>query len=413
MSERVTSPFRDRVWLAHVFIPVLLLLAVLWVAWEARDALVPFAVGLVGAYAVQPLVTRLERVPLGKRRMGRTLAVAIVYVVGLLVLFIFGELVLPPLFQQAGQLIANTPKYWENLSELQQTWLGWYTNAPLPPAVRTAIEARVAELGPALLEWSQTAALSLVGTTTRFLGTALGFLIVPLWVFYVLADTDGFSNDLLHLAPRSWRATMRDLGTIADDVLGGYLRGQLLLMTTVGVAVLLGALVLGITEVAPTVGRYALLLAVIAGLTEVIPVIGPFLGAIVGVVLALIDGPIAALWTVGLYVIVQQAENSLLVPRIMGDALELRPAVIMVVLSVGAALAGPVGAILAAPLTALVREWVKYIRLRLGGPEPGNPGGLTLAASGNGTPLITDLAGPPIPPPSDNAPPAEAEARRS
>ncbi|MCX6020959.1 MAG: AI-2E family transporter [Chloroflexi bacterium] len=67
---------------------------------------------------------------------------------------------------------------------------------------------------------------------------------------------------------------------------------------------------------------------------------------------------------------VQQAENSFLVPRIMGTALRLRAAVIMTVLAVGAALGGPLGAVLAAPLTALLREWVVYIRVRMGGPEP-------------------------------------------
>ncbi|MCX6020960.1 MAG: AI-2E family transporter [Chloroflexi bacterium] len=213
----------DPVWRAHVLLPLVVLAGLLWIAWSAWDAVMPFLVGLVGAYAVYPLVIRLQSIHFGKRTMPRTMAVLLVYVAGIGLLVGFADLVLPPLFKQAGQLILSTPKYWDNLQVWQQRGLGWYNDAPLPPEVRAAIEKRVAELGPAALEWVQTTLLSLVGSTTKFLATAFGFLVIPLWMFYVLAEAEELGGELKQLVPYTWRSTLRDMARIADEVLGGYL----------------------------------------------------------------------------------------------------------------------------------------------------------------------------------------------
>lgn len=110
---------------------------------------------------------------------------------------------------------------------------------------------------------------------------------------------------------------------------------------------------------------YVLLLSVIAGLTELVPVIGPIVGAIPAVVLGFIDSPTTGLAVLLLYIVIQQLENNILVPRIVGESVGLPPAVLMVLLVACSQVFGLLGAILSAPLGAMARDVFLYLHGRL------------------------------------------------
>jgi len=97
--------------------------------------------------------------------------------------------------------------------------------------------------------------------------------------------------------------------------------------------------------------KYALVLALIAGFTEVIPYIGPVIGAVPAVFLAFSHSPTKALLVIALYVVIQQLENNIIVPKVMQRAVGLNPVVVIIVLLLGAKLAGVIGALLAIPLS--------------------------------------------------------------
>jgi predicted PurR-regulated permease PerM len=120
----------------------------------------------------------------------------------------------------------------------------------------------------------------------------------------------------------------------------------------------------------PVFGRFAVLLAVSAGILELLPIIGPIIAAVPAVLLALTAGPEAALAALLLYLLVQQVENNLLVPKIQGDAVELHPSAVMFSLVVGGAIAGLLGAILALPVTAAGRDVFRYLFHRLSDESP-------------------------------------------
>ena len=143
---------------------------------------------------------------------------------------------------------------------------------------------------------------------------------------------------------------------IADRILSAYVRGQLLLCLFIGVMATLGLVVLGVQ--APVA------LGLIAGILEVLPFIGPILGLVPAVIVATIQEPILGLWTLLLFIGIQQIENIFLVPRISGKAVELHPALIMVVLVVGNEAAGLLGMLVAVPLAAIVRDLFRYLYLR-------------------------------------------------
>jgi predicted PurR-regulated permease PerM len=120
--------------------------------------------------------------------------------------------------------------------------------------------------------------------------------------------------------------------------------------------------------------QYVLLLAVIAGVTELIPLVGPVIGAVPAVIIALFDSPTTALAVLALYILIQQLENSLLVPRIVGESVGIHPAVLMIVLVLCTQVLGFFWIILAAPIAAVLRDVFRYVHGRLS--DPPRPAGL-------------------------------------
>jgi predicted PurR-regulated permease PerM len=165
----------------------------------------------------------------------------------------------------------------------------------------------------------------------------------------------------LLLIPRGQRADARNIYTIVDTTLGAYLRGQLILGASIGVMSLITLLIIGVDP--------ALLLAMMAGGLEMLPYIGPIITLIITSLIALLQSPIKAFWTVIAYLVVQQLESNLFVPQITGNSVRLHPALVMVVLIIGNEIAGIWGMLLVVPLAAVIRDVVKYLYLRFSDVE--------------------------------------------
>ena len=168
-----------------------------------------------------------------------------------------------------------------------------------------------------------------------------------------------------------WRDEVWAVMSIIERVIGRWIRAQLLLGLVVGVATFLGLLLLGAT-IDPRFTQFAVLLAVIAGILELLPIIGPILSMIPTLLVALTtsDPVVAAIAVVVLYLVVQQVEGAVLVPKIQGSAVELHPSLIIFVLIIGGAIAGLLGAILAIPITAAGRDVYRYLFRRLSDTPP-------------------------------------------
>ena len=195
----------------------------------------------------------------------------------------------------------------------------------------------------------------------------IGFLIIPIWLFYVLNDQAqgrGFIDRRLH---SRIRADFWNIWGIVSSVLNDYIRGQLILGLAVGAMVGVGLFALRLLgfEV-----PYILLLAIVAGITELIPIIGPIIGAIPGVLIGFFGGEGGAqvgLAVLVVYIVVQQLENNILVPRIIGESIGIHPAILTVVLIAMGQIYGLWGVILAAPVSAIGRDLFTYVYRRLEG----------------------------------------------
>jgi predicted PurR-regulated permease PerM len=376
LGERILSITPSEV--ARLIMVLLALGVIGWLIWYTWVALLPFQIGIVLAYLMLPLVNRLER------WMPRVAAVGVVFLSGLLLLLgIFGYL-LPPLVEQITELIAALPSG----DEIQQSTIELLDDmqayvAALPSGMREFVEDGISRalvtIRDNIAEYAQTVAAFLVSTVMSVAGTfafLLGFLVIPFWLFYVLIDHRAGLSALNKLLPSWCRADFWALLSIPDRVFSSYLRGQIFLGFVIGAASFLG---LSALELAGVEGiRYKLLLAVFAGVMELIPYIGPIIGAVPAIGVGMLHSWETAVAITVLYFIIQQLESNLLIPKVLGDSVNIHPAILTALL-VALTQLGFIWFLLAAPLSATIRDLYRYVYGRLTYPPrppgvlPGDP----------------------------------------
>lgn len=337
------------------------------VLWMARDSIRPFILGLLFVYLLDPPVRWLVR-----RGVRRIFAILIVYVVGIVLIIEGLALTLTPLVNEVIRFVADFPKLAENFDQQLQKLGEFYARLQIPSAIREWIDSALAGVGQGGGSGGGGADLSflmpLITGAGSLIGAVFAYFILPVWVAYILKDKTSLVATFDRALPATWRFdTWAVIKTVERDF-GQWVRGQILLGFAVGIATFVGLLVLS-QLVDPIFGRYAVLLSVIAGLFELVPIIGPIISAVPAVLLAATVGPFAVLAALLLYFLVQQVENSLLVPKIQGNAVQLHPAVVVFAIIVGGSLAGLLGAILALPVTAAFRDVVRYLFRRLSPDE--------------------------------------------
>jgi predicted PurR-regulated permease PerM len=326
--------------------------------YQGRQALSPFVVGLLLVYLLHPVVERLVRL-----RIPRWIAVLGVYAITIFVVVQGVSFMIRPLVEQIRAVASDLPGLQAQAMEL-------YRSIDMPAALRQSIDEWLAGCGggggvdPGMFA-------PVLDLTAGFLSGIFGYIIIPVWGFYLLKDRPQLTAAFDRALPPSWREDVWEVIRTVERVFGQWVRGQLLLGVSVGIATFIGLEILNFL-VDPVFGRFALLLAVSAGILELLPIIGPIIAAVPAVLLAATAGPEAAIAALLLYLIVQQLENNLLVPKIQGDAVELHPSAVMFALVVGGAIAGLTGAILALPVTAAGRNVFRYLFRRLSDREPRN-----------------------------------------
>lgn len=348
---------------ARAAFAVALVLLLATVLYKARAALLPFVVASLLAYIMLPLINWLDgrmRVVIRGRRITRSLAVLIVY--GLTIVLVVSLLgfVIPLIVTQFNVLGRRLPNLAQQVYSaapaIVQEWMDRYNRA-VPAEIRQALERSVQDTLQSLLAALQTGVFRTVSVLFSTVSFVLGLLIVPLWMFYFMRDQPEIEDAFYGIIPAAYREDVRSIRALIDDVLSAYLRGQVVLSVAVAFMSTVGLELLGID--------FALLLGTVSGILEVVPVMGPILAAIPMIIVTLATSPSKLLWVVLLAFAVQQVENYVLVPQVTHGTVKLHPALAMIVLVVGSAVAGAIGVVLSIPIAAIVRDLVHYLYLRL------------------------------------------------
>jgi predicted PurR-regulated permease PerM len=310
----------------------------------ARHAIILIYISLLIAIGFGPVVRAIEHqhlVPVGTKRLPRWLAILVVYFVIIGALVGIAALVIPPLVDQAQELWRDLPVQFNRAQTYLIRWGVMTRRITLEEAVQSV---------PAGAS-TKAAATSAVGTVATAIGTVakvvFAFITIVILAFYLLIEGESLFVAFARLFPHARRAEVTRAGHEISSKVSAWMIGQLLLAGTIGISSALGLYLLGVP--------YFYVLALVSAVGEVIPVVGPILSAIPAVGAALAVSPRIALWVIVFFVVQQQAENHLLVPKIMQRQVGVSPVIIISALLIGGSLLGIVGAVLAIPTAAILQ----------------------------------------------------------
>lgn len=340
--------FFDRVQYAAV------VLAVLWLVSQLSVILVPFVVAALLGWMGDPLVDRLQA-----RGISRTHAVLVVFTLMSLALLLALLILVPLIARQVGTLIESWPQY--------QAWIeGWFYSQLAPWLDERFGFDLVAwfdqrHLLDMLREHWQRAggvAVDVLGFLSRSGITAALWLtnlvLIPVLTFFFLRDWDRFVERLAALVPRDHLPVANRLARETDQVLGGFLRGQFLVMVALGLMYGVGLALVGV--------KLGALIGIIGGILSFVPYIGPASVVVMGTVAALVQGGgmsmligVAVVFTVA-----QLVESYLLTPTLVGDRIGLHPMAVIFAVMAGGVLFGFVGMLIALPAAAVLNVMLRF-----------------------------------------------------
>ena len=376
----------------------IVLLVVGWtVVHSIAHTLLLFALAAILAFALAPLVTRGE-----SSGLPRIAAVGLVYLIVAVILVLATAFLARPFATQAALLLENSPVYFAGLQDALGEMDEWLS--------RFGLGGGIAMLEAELGRQATSASTAFVGDILRFLtqmaSSALDTILVLVMSFYLLLDGPRLRLAVVRLIPPVHRDKLVFVEDSLGRVLGGYLRGQLLM--ALGLAVIVGVVMqlLGMP--------YALVLGVLAGVFELVPMLGPILSAIPALAVAVFQPFPTVIWVLIAFIAIQQFESNILAPRITAHAVGLHPLGAIFALMAGFEIGGPLGAVFAVPVAGFLWVLISTIYWRTGGaaepppregwrlPRRHHPARHTTAPAAQATPA--DAA--PAPTASSGAPPA-------
>ena len=320
------------------------LLVLAWLAWMLRDLLVLIGFAALLAYALDPVVRLVERVPLpGRRAVPRGVASAVVILmIGLVVGWALVATV-PRLTSEIGRFVSAAPGTLTRLEQEIRSFVeshGW-------GGILSSPEGAPSGAVSALLDAAQKWSLQLLGGAIGNLGQIAGLVLLPLLTFYLLADREAVRSSALTFVPEHWRPQAERLLNAIDPALRAYVRGQAAVCLVMGTVMGVVLHLLGLPV--------ALLLGVVVGLAEIIPVLGFWTAAGAIALAGYSISPGLALKGFAAYLIINNLIGTLVTPRLLGREVKMHPFVVTVSILAGGTLLGPAGGILALPSAAMAQ----------------------------------------------------------
>jgi predicted PurR-regulated permease PerM len=306
----------------------------IWLLYMIRNVIGILFVSLILTAGITPWVDWMEN-----RKIPRVFGTVILYAILLGLFSLIVILIIPPLTEQIGQIISAFPQYYDKIIQGFER----LKNVSPESSLVNNIQQSLQTLNNSL---SKVAGGIFSGLVTVFGGFA-SFLSIMVITFYLTQERNNGKKIIQSIAPAQYQPYLSHLSNRISVKLGAWLRGQLMLCVIIFVVSYIGLLILGV--------RYALVLALIAGFFEFIPFVGPVVAAVPALFLSFAQSPIKALLVLILYIVIQQLENQLIVPKVMQKSTGLNPVVVIIAMLIGARLGGILGVMLAVPIAAIIQ----------------------------------------------------------
>lgn len=343
MDKTITLGLKPLLWLA-------LLALIFWLANALQPVLLPFLLGMFWAYLGDPVADRLEVLGLS-----RLWAVSICFLVVLGVLLGVALLLVPMVLHQLKVAYEHVPQL---LTWSQQVALPWLiATFDLDAEVFNASYIRE----QFMQQWGSASAFigkllsSASSSTNSLIVLVTNLALVPVVAFYLLRDWDILTAKVFAFIPNRYQAKAALLAKESNDVVGAFLRGQLWVMAALGLIYTLGLWALGL--------KLALLVGLIAGLASIVP----YMGFLVGILVASIAGfmQFGAHWQMlvilAVFLFAQVIESMVLTPLLVGDKIGLHPVAVIFAIMAGGQLFGFMGVLIALPVAAVIVVFLRHI----------------------------------------------------
>jgi len=310
----------------------------------------PLTISLVLTFGMLPIVRRLQRIPLTKKKkMPITTAIILTFILVLAVLAAIAAYIVAPLSTQLSGLITELPRYAQKTESLFNGIYSDYQNAALPDFVREKVLASLSDV--------TNVAVNFAGGLVKFLlsltSSIVTLVLVPFLTYYFLKDGENTINFIISLFPRAARVktaqVMAELGAVMTD----YIKGQIFISLIIGFLVTIGTWSIGL--------QYPLIFGLLATMLETIPYLGPICAAVPALALGYLLSPVMAIKVFIFYVIIHQVEANIVVPNVMGKTVDIHPGILMVALLIGGELYGIIGMMAAVPVTAILRVVLRAV----------------------------------------------------
>ncbi len=326
---------------AGTIFKTIIIILLFWVAYILKGLVLILLMSIVIASCVE-MITKV----LVKRRIPRLLSVIFVYVCGAGILVGTVYFLLLPLLAQSSQVVKTLPAYLSSESFQTSNFL---SNQPFVAGLTNTLN--INQLASGINEMIGRLSSGTFNTVAGIFGGILSFVLVIVLSFYMSVNDEGIPSFLRLITPLKHEPYVLNLWRRAQQKIGLWMQGQLLLALIVGILVFLGLTLVGIPN--------AILLAFLAGMFEIIPLFGPILSAIPAIALSFVDGGISSVFLVaGLYLIIHQFENHLIYPLVVKKVTGVSPIVSIVALVAGWELGGFLGVVLSVPIATVLMEFL-------------------------------------------------------
>lgn len=318
-----------------------------WLLYLLAPILTPFVAAALLAYIGDPLADRLQRL-----RMPRVLAVVCVFLLTFLALGLLVLLVLPLIESQVGTLLQALPGI---VAKIEQTWLPRLNPLlGIESGDEVGLAAFLSRYSDMAGSWGGALLVSVSKSGGALAAAVISLFLVPIVTFYLLRDWDRILHRFGALIPSAQRDTVFMLARQTDEVLGAFLRGQILVMIALTGMYSLGLSLVGL--------KYAIAIGLVAGLVSFVPYLGFVFGiGLAGLTVILEPDPLLRLLgVVATFAIAQMIEGSVLTPKLVGDRIGLHPVFVIFSIAAGGQLFGFFGILLALPAAAVISVLVRF-----------------------------------------------------
>lgn len=332
-----------------------------WLLWLLAPVLTPFIAAALLAYLGDPLADRLQRL-----KFPRTIAVVCVFILTFAGLGLLILLVVPLMRTQISALLEALPGI---VVQVEQVWLPRVTEfIGIDSGEDIGLGAFLARYSDMAGSWGATVLVSLGRSGGALAAAVISLFLIPIITFYLLRDWDAILHKCGAIVPSRQRETVISLARETDEVLGAFLRGQVMVMIALGIIYVVGLSLVGL--------KFAVAIGVVAGLVSFVPYLGFVFGiGLAGLTVALEAEPwLRLLGVVATFSIAQFIEGSLLTPKLVGDRIGLHPVLVIFSIAAGGQLFGFFGILLALPAAAVLSVLVRfaYNRYLAEHPDLGN-----------------------------------------